>query len=97
MNNGFSISQDETSDQGLQATEVSNSPIRAGDIQGTYEATEMPNIPHEAGDIQGNYDEAMPLTDNDPDNAMIHEQQRQIDILCQALADTKEPPPMTGK
>jgi len=61
------------------------------------QATEMPNRPNGAGDIQGNYDEAMPLTDNDPDNAMIHEQQRQIDVLCQALADTKEPPPMTGK
>jgi len=39
----------------------------------------------------------MPLTYNDPDNAMIHEQQRQIDALSQALADKREPPPMAGK
>jgi len=76
---------------------VPNRPLGAGYTQGTYEANEMPNRPLGAGDIQGKYDEAMPLTDNDPNTAMIHEQQRQIDVLSQALADTKEPPPMTGK
>jgi len=59
VNNGFSITQDETSDHGLQATEMPNSPLRAGDILGTYEATEMPNRPRGAGDIQGSCDEAI--------------------------------------
>jgi len=35
-----------------------NSPLGAGDIEGTYEATEMPNRPRGARDIQVSCDEA---------------------------------------
>ena len=56
--NGSSISEDETNEQRLQATEMLNSALEPGDTQGTYdEATEIPNSPIGTGHTQGSYDE----------------------------------------
>lgn len=92
-NNETSINQGETNEQGVQNNEIPEDLIETRGTQGTYEeTTERPNSTLREGDIQGISNEDTEMTNCPIEPGDILEKQRQIDVVKQALADTREPP-----